>query len=409
MKTGCYASLLMISSLGNLFAQDYDFEMYYPCDSLKVGYGIEAGIKLLNYSGNEGIRFIVKSNDPIQWGFQPDTLFGSDYSILSLKTADDYFTGETDLEIIGIHQNDSLKKVLRIKIFGENEQAKFTMEKKYLSQALAYIENSYPAFRDEINEIDTSSMFCYRPFPAFDIVNHSVLLSNHWRINIQQHVMVPPYDWKKIFLWNETESLCLGVQIDTHGGCSFIPCQLHYYFQRIHYMPLDINLTGSSIPEDNQINHLVGLLSTVDNFDTLSYHYRIVNVDAPFIISNGNELRANAVLNFEEDSIHLLDILSENDFGYGIVHPFIISVIQKSNPSGIIEGKVGPEYIYIREGNIHFNGWYDRIEVYDLSGRMIRARTKASSINLNGLDSQVVIVRLLDLNASRLLKVFFKK
>jgi len=69
MKTGFYTSLLMISSLGNLFAQDYDLEIYYPCDSLKVGYGIEVGVKLLNYSGNEGIRFVVKSNDPIQWRF----------------------------------------------------------------------------------------------------------------------------------------------------------------------------------------------------------------------------------------------------------------------------------------------------------------------------------------------------
>lgn len=406
MKKVIYTSLMIICSLGNLFSQEYDIDIYYPCDSLKYGYGIEVGVELSTYNGSEGIRFIVKNNDPIQWGFQPDTIFHSGVSILSLKTTDQYFTGEADLEIIGIHQDDSLKKPIRIKIFGEDEKLKFRRQKKYLSQAVSFIETSYPAFRDEIDEIDTSSMFCYNPFPAFDIVNHSVLLSKHWRINVQEHVMVPPYDWKKIYLWNKRENLCFGVQVDTHGDCSFIPCHLHYYFQGINYMPLDINISSSIVPEDNQINHLVGILSTVDNFDMLSYHYRIVNGVSPFTISNGNELRANAVFDFEEDSIYLLDILSENELGYGIVHPFVISVIQKSTPAGIIETKYIPENIYIHEGNIHFNGWYDRIKVYDLSGRMIRSLKKTSSINMEGLKNQIVIVRLFDSNTVRSFKVF---
>jgi hypothetical protein len=405
MKVTAIILLLIISFQENGYSQVADFEIIAPCDSMQYGYGMETGIRLIHPTANDGLRFMVKSADPIQWECHPDTLSGSDFSILSLRTTDVYFTGEAGLEIVGMQQRDSLKKSLTFKVFGEDEQPLFAREKMYLDQAVTYLKARFPAFEDLIHEVDTSSLFCYRPFPAYDIVNHSVLLGKYWRINVQEHVMVPPFDWKKIFLWNDHENLYFGVQIDTEGKCSLIPCEVHYYYQSTNFSPLDILLSDSCIFEDNDMNERVGFLSTVDNFDTLSYHYRIVNRDAPFMISNGNELHANAVFNYGRDSIFHLDILSENDFGYGIVHPFTIAVQQKSTPSGIIERKIVPCNFFIRNEELHFSEWHLLIEVYDVTGRKIRTRANSAMISLEGLEDQIVIIRLWDPNTVRSFKV----
>jgi hypothetical protein len=406
MKAIRIAALIMLSCISRLSAQDDDLDIQTPCDSLEYGFGIEAGIRPVNYSGNESIRFILRCDDPIRWKIQPDTVFGSDCSVLSMKAGDSYFTGETMLEIIGIHKDDSVKKTISIKIFGDHERPSFNTEKSYLSQSVAYLGDLYPEYLMQLNEIDTSSMFCYRPFPSFDIVNHSVLLSNAWRITVLEHVMVPPYDWKKVFVWNPRYNLYFGVEIDTHGVLTLIPCQVHYYFSKLNYSPLEITLSNSRIIEDNQVNALIGSLSTVDNFDTLSYTYRIVNGNGPFTISNGNELRANAVFNYESDSIYNIDILSENEFGYGLVHPFNITVI-KNTASGIHGIINNTDSYYIQHDKIYFNRKYKVIEAYDLSGRMIRTVSNSSCMNLEDLQGHIAIIVLFDFPSIRTIKILF--
>src|SRR6056297_449106 len=110
MKTIAFVIYLIISSVGTLFSQEYDFEVHVPCDSLQYGYGIEAGIRLMNYSGEDGIQFAVTTSGHLQWELHTDTLYEPGYTVLSLKADDVYFNGPVNVEITGIRQNEYLKK-----------------------------------------------------------------------------------------------------------------------------------------------------------------------------------------------------------------------------------------------------------------------------------------------------------
>jgi hypothetical protein len=43
-------------------------------------------------------------------------------------------------------------------------------------------------------------------------------------------VMVPPYDWGKVLLYNEDGSAALGVYFDTDKHPEPVPCEKYYYF-----------------------------------------------------------------------------------------------------------------------------------------------------------------------------------
>ncbi|MGC9344686.1 MAG: hypothetical protein ACP5E3_18410, partial [Bacteroidales bacterium] len=353
------------------------------------------GVEFINYSGNEGVRFILKGFDRLAYEFQPDTLFETGVTILSLKPGYEYFNGEEYLEIIGVREKDSVKKSLKVNVFGDNFQPGFNREKKYVAEAIDFIKDEYPEFIYQLEKIDTCRVFCYHPFPAFDIVNHSVMLYGEWRISIQEHVMVPPYNWKKIYLWNVDNNLYFGVKIDTDGELCLIPCQLKYYYHETNFLPIEILLNNNTIQEDNEINELTGLFSTVDNFDTLSYHYEIVNRNVPFSIENGNELRAGTVLKYEEDSLYSIDVLSRNELGCGITNRFDIYVIPKSTPVGMFNAKSDSFKFLIRGNKLSFNRSFDLIEVYDLTGKVLRTACMGNEIHLQGFEKQILIIRAL--------------
>jgi len=212
---------------------------------------------------------------------------------------------------------------------------------------------------------------------------------------------------KKIFIWNEQYNLYFGIQIDTDGKCSFIPCKVHYYFQSINYSPLEINLSNNTIEGNNEINELIGIFSTEDNFDTLSFHYRIVNGDLPFYISNSGELRASAEFNFEKDTVINIEVLSRNELGYGIVDPFAIKVLKNAIPSGTNEINYEPVNFSVRNGNLYFTRLYDEIKVYDLTGKILLTESNAYKINLEGLKNQILIIRVLDPDTHYSMKLIY--
>ncbi len=387
-------TLMLVFSPGNTYSREYDFDIVFPDDTLKYGYGIEGRLSLFNFDDNKGIRFIVNGPDHLLWRFRPDTLYESGQTILAIKTSGAYFNGVVSFEVIGIHHDDSIKKLVNIYIKGEDFHPSYTSAKAYMQQSLDYLISYYPEFEEQFNQADTTGLFCYYPYPSLDIVKHTVLLNRHWRALVQEHVMVPPYNWKKVFLWNEEQNLYFGLEIDTHGDISRIPCKVKYYFENINYLPLEIILSNNTIQGGNTINEPVGSFSTTDNFDTLSYSYRIVNRNMPFLTSPENELQAAAVFNYDCDTVFYIDILSINEIGYGLVQSFAITVTQIPVPTQQ-ESYTTKQLGYRRDGNtICFNTVYDKIEMYDLTGKMIGSGTDTSTLPLEGIEKRIVIIRL---------------
>ena len=100
--------------------------------------------------------------------------------------------------------------------------------------------------------------------------------------------------------------------------------------------PVDISLVGNQISENQPVGSLVGGMSTVDSDAGDSFVYQLVVGDGD--TSNdifqivGNELRTNAVLDFESQPTHSVRVRSTDAGGLAVEKTFVIEVLDESEP-----------------------------------------------------------------------------
>lgn len=390
-----FSFLLIIYINQYIWSQDFNFDLTYPVDSVMFGYGIEAGIRLKQLTAiDKSVTFKLKDIDGVQWKFQPDTLYKEGYTVLSIKVNDSSRLDKTvQLDIMGMDDSDTVQKTMNLKVFDAHLHINYYIEKKLIVQAIAFIKDKYPEFEMSLNEIDTTNMICYKPFPEILIVDHSIFLQEQWRINTLEHVMIPPDDWKLVYIYNKKKDLYFGVKFNTDNECSEIPCQIYYYCNNINYNPLNIYLMDSTIDENNAINDFIGNLQTEDNFDTLTYSYSIVNANTDFIIANQNELRANAIFDYENKALYKVKIKSANEMGYALIMPFNIHINDIDEPNGIDPNEIEFGTYRIINHNIVFTIPLTRIELYDVMGNLLKTTMYSEKINISDITDRIVIVR----------------
>jgi hypothetical protein len=101
----------------------------------------------------------------------------------------------------------------------------------------------------------------------------------------------------------------LGVTATDSGGLTVV-ASFTVNVSRVFFPPSDINITSSSIAENNTVNALVGTLSPVDiNSSETGHTYSIVtDADGVFAITNVNELHATVSFNYETKASHSVTI-----------------------------------------------------------------------------------------------------
>lgn len=105
--------------------------------------------------------------------------------------------------------------------------------------------------------------------------------------------------------------------------------------------PISISLSSTSVFENEPINTLVGILTTIDEDFDDSHTYNFVtgpgdDNNSSFIITNGNELRTAEVFDFETKSSYSIRIRTTDSGGLFFERSFIINILDRDEgPNGI--------------------------------------------------------------------------
>lgn len=195
------------------------------------GTGIDTRI-YLQRTGANPVTLSVTTLPGIEAVVQPDTLFEADTVILSMLVTDGTVPGEHyPVYIISTDQTRLQVDTLDLEVIGGNPAyTDHKLAEKYRDSALHFIMREYPAVRNEYGDLLSFGWTGFYPYPPPDIVSHFVFLYGNWRINVLWHVMVPPYDWKKVFVYNTVESTGWGIQMDSENQAAEILPEKHYYF-----------------------------------------------------------------------------------------------------------------------------------------------------------------------------------
>ncbi len=121
------------------------------------------------------------------------------------------------------------------------------------------------------------------------------------------------------------------IRISTSDG----GCTLEKIFQITvkdsNHLPTDILLSSKEIDENNTINEMVGILSTVDNDDVDQHSYELVNGigddDNGSFTINGDELQINVVTDFESQRTYSILIESDDGDSGTVSLNFLIEVL----------------------------------------------------------------------------------
>jgi len=195
------------------------------------GTGIDTRI-YLQRTGANPVTLSVTTTPGIKAVAQPDTLFEADTVILSMLVTDGTLSaGNYPVYIISTDQIHLQVDTLDLEVvWGNPAYTDHTLAEKYRDSALHFIMREYPVIRDEYGDLPSFGWSGFYPYPSPDIVSHFVFLQGNWRINVLWHVMVPPYDWKKVFVYNTVENAGWGILMDSENQTAEIPPERHYYF-----------------------------------------------------------------------------------------------------------------------------------------------------------------------------------
>jgi hypothetical protein len=201
----------------------------------EAGTGIDTRIKVMMHeSSADPVYLSTYTPLGISAFIQPDTLLHSDSVVLSVFVTDTSLAGEK--LPVSIHATDHItseQQDIHLNVIpGSNAYVDDKLAKAYRDSALKYLYVQYPGMASEYGHMLDYEWSGFYPYPPLDIVSHYVFISGNWRMNVLWHVMVPPDDWKKIFIYNGAEKVCWGIKMDTDDICTEISCEKMYYFNQ---------------------------------------------------------------------------------------------------------------------------------------------------------------------------------
>jgi hypothetical protein len=228
--------------------------------------------------------------------FQPDTIYYNDTVVLSIIVKDSTLIDQ--LISFDIKAKDSLNEIIStINLQVTDNWGGFPKYPAiiYRDQAINFLNSQHPDIIDNYGNMSGFDWQGFWQFPPLLVVSNYVFLTNNWRCNVLWHIMIPPYDWKKIFIYNDIKNVCWGVFIDTDGNFTEIPCEKHYYFFQ------DTNALSSHNDEKNYNAITIYpnpckdfAIIELPNPDNEKYNLRIFNICGQ-LVQEINNIRENHI------------------------------------------------------------------------------------------------------------------
>ncbi len=165
--------------------------------------------------------------------FQPSVIYQDQFVYLVVISTDTALAPLSQVELTAVQNNDTIHKSIFIsKINDPNGFNLYDSAWYYLDTAFQFLKASYPAQQAFFNSLHQLAWTPCFPYPPLLIVTHHLFVYESWRTAVMWHNMIPPYNWAKVFISNEASGDCWGVNIDTWGNPSLIPCETMHYNQQ---------------------------------------------------------------------------------------------------------------------------------------------------------------------------------
>jgi len=215
------------------YSQHFNLNVPNKCFMAEPGTGIDTKIKVIFHDfPTYPVYLSVIAPDGIEAVLQPGNITRTDTVILSMFVSENALAELTVPVYISATDNYYTESdTISLQVTGgSGAYLDDYLARTYRDSAIGFIQSKYPELVNDFGNLLDYEWIGFYPYPPLDIVSHYVYLNNNWRINVLWHVMVPPHDWKKVFIYNEAEKTGWGVNIDTDGICSEIACSKYYYF-----------------------------------------------------------------------------------------------------------------------------------------------------------------------------------
>lgn len=230
--------VFFIMGIFNTYSQttSQDFELLVPNKNFmaEAGTGVDTKIKVQFKEGfSNAVCLSSSAPEGISAIFQPDTIWKTDTVVLSVFVNKSGLAGEQLSVILKATDSfTSFQETITITVLPGDTYLDNYLATQYRDTALKYLITKYPEIIDNYGDLSHFSWQGFFSYPPLDIVSHYVNLYENWRINVQWHVMVPPYNWKKIFIYNNEIDEGWGIEMDTDDKFKEIPCEKWYYFNQ---------------------------------------------------------------------------------------------------------------------------------------------------------------------------------
>lgn len=244
MKTRLFFFVVSILSGVMLTGQSFQFMMPNSQFVLIPGCSFESKA-WIEVAPGDSVVLTASAGPELKALFQPHVVYQNQFVYVVVVSVDSFLSQSQYLTLTARQNNDSLQKVIHIA--NANDGHGFYLidsARYYVDTAFGYLKHSFPTQKIFLNNLQHSSWIPSFPYPPLWIVTHHLFVYDEWRIQVLWHNMIPPDNWERVFIYNETCDSCYGININTLGEFSIIPCEIiHYNFQD----------TLTSIPEDPTI------------------------------------------------------------------------------------------------------------------------------------------------------------
>jgi hypothetical protein len=224
--------LICSSSFQVSNAQDFNFVVNDSHISAIPGSGLDIKVRL-DFEGSvlHPVHFSAEMPKGIKAIFQPDSVMTEKPIILSVIVEDTNLKGKSrDIKLIASDGTFKQEKWLHLQI-PDDIYIFSDLASLYRDSALHYLYQKYPEILIAYGDFCKYPYDGFWPFPHILVVSNYNFLFDNWRINVLWHNMIYPYNWEKVYIFNEELNFCKGIKIDSVGKCSEIPCEKRYYFQ----------------------------------------------------------------------------------------------------------------------------------------------------------------------------------
>lgn len=225
--------LFIILLYGKVTAQDLEIILPNKNFMAEVGTGIDTRLKIKN-GGDNPVYLNINAPEGITAIIQPDTLSISDSAVISIIAESEFLACKKyKLYLQCTQQPLTIEDTICLNVIpGDNHFTDNYFAIQYRDTALKFIVKEHPEIIEKYGNLMSFMWTGFYTYPQPDVVSHYVFLAGNWRMNVMWHVMVPPYNWKKIFVYNEEKKVGWGINLDTDNIPTEIPCEKHYYFNQ---------------------------------------------------------------------------------------------------------------------------------------------------------------------------------